>query len=395
MTPPLSSLRIISVEQYGAGPFGSMYMAAMGAEIIKIEPPRGGDSSRASGPHFLGENDSQFFQTFNQGKRSLTLDLKQEAGQEILHALVASADAVMNNLRGDQPARLGLTYDALSGIRRDLVCLHLSGYGRTGSRAARPAYDYLLQAEAGFLALTGEPGGPPQRMGLSMVDYVSGITAAFALTAALLGARESGQGQDVDVSLFDVALHQLSYPATWYLNAGDAVQRKPRSGHPSVVPCELLPTRDGHIFVMCVLPKFWVALCTIFGRPDLTQDARFATPSDRRANRDALMAQLDEVSVTRTSADWMAVLTGKVPAAPVLDLAQALDNPYLEEVGAVGSVDHAHAPGLKLLRNPIRLAGARPDPAPAPALGGDTDAILDALGYDADRRAVLRANGTI
>lgn len=395
MTGPLSSLRIVSVEQYGAGPFGSMYMAAMGAEVIKIEPPDGGDSSRASGPHYLGKADSLFFQSFNQGKRSLTLDLKHEDGQRVLRDLAATSDAVMNNLRGDQPARLGLTYDALSAIRPEIVCLHLSGYGRTGSRAARPAYDYLMQAEAGFLALTGDPDGPPQRMGLSMVDYVSGITAAFALTAALLGARDTGKGLDVDVSLFDVAIHQLTYPATWYLNAGDEVQRKPRSGHPSVVPCELLPTRDGHIFVMCVLPKFWEAFCDIFGLSELTDDPRFATASDRRANRDALMALLDAVSVTRTSADWMADLSGKVPAAPVLDLAGALDNPYLEEVEAIGTVAHPDEPVLRLLRSPIRLNGARPDLARAPGLGEDTDSILNELGYDADRRAALRANGTI
>jgi len=392
---PLTGLRVVSVEQYGAGPFGSLYLAHLGAEVIKIESPAGGDSSRASGPHFLGEHDSQFFQTFNQGKRSLTLDLKSEAGQEVLRRLAGTAQAVMNNLRGDQPAKLGLDYAALGAVRRDLVCLHLSGYGRTGPRAAWPAYDYLMQAEAGFMHLTGEPDGPPTRMGLSVVDYLSGITAAFALMASVWGAGRSGTGQDVDVALYDVAIHQLTYPATWYLNAGEETERRPRSGHPYVVPCELLPTADGHVFVMCVLPKFWEALARAMEVPELIDDPRFATPADRRANRDALAEALDARSRTATTDEWLERFAGRVPAAPVRTLPEALENPYLEEVGGIGRVDHPAAPGLRLLRSPIRVGGERLPMAPGPALGADSDAILGEIGYDAAARAALRAQGTV
>ncbi len=392
---PLTGLRVISAEQYGAGPFGSMYLAAMGAEIIKIEKPRCGDSSRASGPHLLGPHDSHFFQTFNQGKRSLTLDLKQPKGQEILHRLAESAHGVMNNLRGDQPARLGLDYPALSKVNPALVCLHLSGYGRTGPRAAWPAYDYLMQAEAGFLHLTGEPDGPPTRMGLSIVDYLSGITAAFALTAAVWGAGRTGHGQDVDVPLYDVAVHQLTYPATWYLNEGTGVGRQLRSGHPTVVPCELMPTADGHVFVMCVLPKFWEALAHILGAPGLISDDRFATPGGRRKNRDALMDILDALTRQHSTTELIELLAGEVPAAPVLDMVAALENPYLEEIDGIASVTHPERDGLRLLRSPIRLGGARLDPATGPALGADTDALLESVGYSADDRAALRSEGTI
>ncbi|MEM1430536.1 MAG: CoA transferase [Pseudomonadota bacterium] len=395
MMLPLRGLRVLSIEQYGAGPFGSMYLAAMGAEVIKIEPPRGGDSARASGPHFLGENDSHFFQTFNQGKQSLTLNLKSAEGQTILRELAATADAVMNNLRGDQPGRLGLTYDALGSVKPALVCLHLSGYGRTGPRAAWPAYDYLMQAEAGFLALTGEPDGPPQRMGLSIVDYLSGVTAAFALTAACYGAARSGEGHDVDVALFDVAMHQLTYPATWYLNEGTETGRRPRSGHPSVVPCELIPTADGTIFVMCVLPKFWVALCEILEVPELLSDPRFAKPEDRHANRDALMTILDDAARTRPSEDWLTRMAGRVPAARVLTMEEALDNPYLADIDGIAAFDHPARSDLKVLRTPIRLDGERLDPRPGPGLGADTDAILRGLGYDAAARDALRARGAI
>ena len=250
---PLQGVRIIAVEQYGAGPFGTQHLADLGAEVIKIENPNdGGDVGRSVGPHFFGPADSHFYQSFNRNKKSLTLDLKKPEGQEVLHRLVSTADVVFNNLRGDLPPKLGLTYDALKGINPRIVCAHLSGYGRTGPRANWPAYDYLAQSEAGYLDITGEPGTPPSRMGLSMIDFMGGVTAAFAISAALLGAYRSGKGCDVDVSLYDVAMHQLTYPATWYLNEGHATERKPRSGHPSVVPCELIPTADGWVFVMCM-----------------------------------------------------------------------------------------------------------------------------------------------
>lgn len=394
--PPLAGVRILTIENYGAGPFATMYLADMGAEVIKIESPAtGGDSSRASGPHFLGESDSHFFQTFNLGKRSLSLDLRKPEGREVFHRLVASSDAVLNNLRGDQPEKLGLTYEALAPIRPSIVCAHLSGYGRKGVRAAWPAYDYLMQAEAGYLALTGEPDGPRSRMGLSIVDYLTGLTTAFALTAALVGALRNGRGRDVDVTLYDVAMHQLTYPATWYLNEGDVIERRPRSGHPSVVPCETFPTADGDIFVMCVLPKFWEKLCAILGLDDLVSDPLFAKPRARYDNRDALVARLDPVFKTRTTAAWMAALSGHVPAAPVLSLPQALDNPYFAETDGIQTIAHPQRPGLRVLSNPIRLDGARAQATPAPSLGADTDSILNDAGYSQAHISAMRDAGVI
>lgn len=396
LAPPLTGTRILSAEQYGAGPFASLYMANMGAEVIKIESPAlGGDSSRASGPHFLGKGDSHFFQTFNLGKKSLTLDLRQADGQEILHRLVKTSDAVLNNLRGDLPAKLGLTYAALAPTNPRVVCTHLSGYGRTGERANWPAYDYLMQAEAGFLSLTGEPDGPMTRMGLSIVDYLTGITAAFALTASLVGALRSGTGRDVDVTLYDVAMHQLTYPATWYLNEGDVVERRPRSGHPSVVPCETFPTADGNIFIMCVLPKFWEQLCQIVGLPELPNDPRFVTPRDRYENRATLSGLLDAALSLKPTVEWMTVLAGRVPAAPVLTMPEALDNPYFAQSGGIQQVDHPKKPGLRVLSNPIRLDGERMPDSAGPALGADTDDLLREAGFCNDDIAALRARNVV
>ena len=399
MTPPLplDGLTILAVEQYGAGPFCSQNLAQMGARVIKIEDPASGDSSRQSGPHFIGPGDSHFFMAFNQGKQSLALDMRSAEGRAVFRRLVAQADGVINNLRGDQPGKLGLTHDALRDINPRIVCGHLSGYGRTGERATWPAYDWLAQAEAGFFSLTGEPGTPPARFGIPMIDFMSGMTLAFGMVAGILSALKTGQGRDVDVTLYDVAMQQLTYPAAWYLNEGDAITRRPRSGHPSVVPCEMFPTADGNIVLMCILPKFWEAMARIVGHPELPDDPRFRGFEERWANRDALAAILDAALVKKTTAEWMALMAGQVPAAPVLTLAQALDNPYYAATGGVQAFDHPQRAGFRVVSSPLRLDGVRPVALPAPMLGADTDAVLAAAGFGAgeirdlrDRRVVGR-----
>jgi crotonobetainyl-CoA:carnitine CoA-transferase CaiB-like acyl-CoA transferase len=313
---PLAGVRVLSLEQYGAGPYGTMFLAQLGAEVIKLEPPKGGDSSRATGPYFLGENDSLFYQTFNLNKRSLTLDLKSEDGREILHRLVGTAHAVTNNARGDQPAKLGLDYAALGQVNPAIVCVHASAYGRDNARAAWPGYDYLMQAEAGFLSVTGAPDAEPTRFGLSMVDFMTGTMLATATLAGIHDAQRTGKGRDLDVSLLDAALHQTSYPAFWYLNEGYVVGRTPRSAHPSVTPSQLFRTADGHVFVMAQLPKFWANLVQAIGAPHLAEDPRYRTVPDRLANRDALTRDLDAIFETAPTAHWLEVLGGKCPVAP-------------------------------------------------------------------------------
>jgi len=243
---PLNGVRVLAVEQYGAGPFGTMFLADLGAEVIKIENPHdGGDMSRAVGPHFFAPGDSEFFHSFNRNKKSLTLDLGRPEGLAVLHDLARTADALASNLRGDVPAKLGLVYDRLKEYNPKIVCAHLSAYGRSGPRADWPGFDYLMQAEAGYFSLTGEPGAPPARFGLSIVDLMTGLGLAYALLAALTAARATGAGRDIDVSLFDMALHNTAYLATWYLNEGVVTGRLPRSAHPALTPCQLYRTRDG------------------------------------------------------------------------------------------------------------------------------------------------------
>ncbi|MFV3126662.1 CaiB/BaiF CoA transferase family protein [Niveispirillum sp. KHB5.9] len=372
MTRPLSGIRVIAVEQYGAGPYGSMLLADLGATVIKVEnAATGGDVSRGTGPHFLGDQDSQFFQTFSKGKQSASIDLKSPEGRAAFNRLLAGADALINNLRGDQPAKLGLTYDAVKHINPRLVCAHLSAYGRGNSRETWPGYDYLMQAEAGFMGLSGEPDAPPTRLGVSMVDFMTGSLMALGTVSAILGARASGIGCDVDTALFDTALHQLSYPATWYLNAGDQVTRLPRGAHPSIAPSQSFKTRDGWAMLMCQTPKFWEEFCRLTGRTDLLERAEFKDIPARRANRQLLSDTLDALLSTKSTAEWLSILGGHVPFAPITNLDQALDNPFVAEIGMVESVEHPDAPGgsLRLLSTPIRINGERPKGKRAPKLG--------------------------
>lgn len=392
---PLAGIRILSVEQYGAGPYGTMFLAQLGAEVIKIEPPGTGESSRATGPFFLGENDSLFFQTFNLNKRSLTLDLKSPEGKAIFHKLVATADAVCNNARGDQPAKLGLTYDALKHLNPQLVCAHLSAYGRGTPREAWPGYDYLMQAEAGFMSVTGEPDAPPTRFGLSIVDFMTGAMLAIGTQAAIIGARETGEGRDVDISLLDTALHQTSYPAYWYLNEGHVVGRTTRSAHPAVTPSQTFRTADGWVFVMAQLPKFWNLLVDRIGRADLATDPRFASVPLRLENRDALTLELDRTFITQPTAHWIELLGGTVPVAPVYDLAQALDSPWQQAMGMIDAVDHPMRAGMRILANPIRIDGARLPNRAGPSLGADTEALLEEIGVDRATVGELRAKKVI
>lgn len=391
---PLEGIRVIEVGQLLAGPFTGTLLAYFGAEVIKIEPPKGGDSARQSGPYYLGPDDSLFYQTFNLNKRSLTLDTRTEAGRAVLHRLVKTADAITNNARGDLPAKLGLDYATLGAINPAIVCVHASAYGRSGKRASWPGYDYLMQAEAGFMAMTGAPDDPPTRFGLSMVDFITGTMLATATLAGLIEARATGRGRDFDLALLDAALHQTSYPAFWYLNEGYETGRAPRSAHPSVTPSQAFRTADGWVFVMAQLPKFWALLADAIGAAHLKDDPRFATVPDRLKHRDDLTTILDGIFLQQPTDYWVAKLGGVVPVAPIHGLAQALDNPRAADM--LDTVEHPNKPGsMRVLANPIKLDGARLPNRAAPKLGADTDAVLAEAGFAPEEIAELRADGVI
>ncbi len=370
---PLSGVKILSIEQYGAGPFGTQSLADLGAEVIKIEDPAmGGDYARAVGPHFFcsgdSSTDSLFFQAFNRNKKSLSLSLNDPAGRAAFEELVRTADAVANNLRGDVPEKISIDYSSLSTVNPKIVCAHLSGFGRDNERAHWPGYDYLLQAECGYFDLTGEPDGPPARMGLSLVDYMAGLHMALGLVSAVMKARETGQGRDVDVSLADTALYNLSYVGAWQLNAGAEQARLPRSAHPFLTPCALYKAQDGWIYLMCNKDKFWAVLCEEIGRQDLIDDPRFVDFDARFRNRPALQIELDRTLSEKTVHEWMDKFGGKVPAAPVNSVAQALAPDSFIAKDMIQSIESENGATVKLLRSPIQTGDDLSDDHLAPKL---------------------------
>ena len=399
MDRPLSGVKVLAVEQYGAGPFGTQHLADLGADVIKVENhTTGGDYARALGPYFADEerdtDSSLFFQSVNRNKRSMTLDLSKPDGQAVFHRLVAEADVVANNLRGDVPDKLGLTYDALKAHNPAIVCGHCSAYGRDGPRRTWPGYDYLMQAEAGYFHITGEPEAPPTRIGLSLVDFMGGTYLALSISAGLVKARASGIGGDVDVNLFDTALFNLNYLATWSLNHDYIPGRAKRSAHPSIVPCQMYRTADGWIYLMLNKERFFGVFCELIDRPDLAREARFATIPDRLANRDTLTEILDAELMQRTTDEWLSVFLGVLPAAPILTPRDALDNPYVAERGRIETLTLENGTSFDVLASP--LAAARPDGSrPCPSLGHDTEAVLGEAGFDADQIARLRGLGII
>jgi crotonobetainyl-CoA:carnitine CoA-transferase CaiB-like acyl-CoA transferase len=387
---PLNGVRIVSVEQFGAAPYGTMLLADLGAEVIKIENAAiGGDPARKTGPYFLGDNDGEYFQAFNTNKKSVAIDLRSAEGKAALRELLGTADAVVNNLRGDLAAKMGLDYKTLSRINPKLVCAHISAYGRDNERAAWPGYDYLMQAESGLMHLTGEPDRPPARLGApSIIDHCTGLTAAVGLLSAVVQARTTGKGCDVDTCLLDVALHQLGYAATWYLNEGHLSSRQPRSSHFSVAPVQTFPSSDGWLFIMCMTDKFWGEFVAALERPDLGTDPRFATQALRQANREALTEIIDGVMKKQPNAYWLAKLNGVLPIAPVLDLAQALDSPFLQTTEMIQTIAHPEKPAMRVLANPIKINGERLSQAPCPPFGANT---ADYLG---EARATKRASSS-
>jgi crotonobetainyl-CoA:carnitine CoA-transferase CaiB-like acyl-CoA transferase len=394
---PLEGMTVIAVEQYGAGPFGTMFLGDLGADVIKIETPStSGEIGRQVGPYFFGENNSHFFQSFNRNKRSMTLNLKSDEGIKIFHQLVAEADAVINNLRGDLPEKLGLTYQDLKDVNPKIVCTHLSAYGREGVRKNWPGYDYLMQAETGYLSVTGEPGQPPSRFGLSIVDMMTGLMASYSLVSGVIGARKHGVGQDLDVSLFDTALQNLCYLATWYLNEGVVQGREPRSAHPSLTPSQLYKTKDGWIFLMCNKEKFWSILADKINRPEWKNDPRFFTFKERLENREILTEMLDGALSEKTSEEWISIFGGYIPASPVYDVGQALENPFVKNTGRISEYTYtSNDERIPMLSSPIKVSGEKIPHRAGPLLGEHTNVILRNLGYEDSYISELKAKGVL
>jgi crotonobetainyl-CoA:carnitine CoA-transferase CaiB-like acyl-CoA transferase len=358
---PLADLSVVAIEQFGAGPFGTMQLADLGADVIKIEDPKvGGDVGRYV-PPFSEDKSSLFFESFNRGKRSIALDLQAPDGRRVFEELVRDADAVFSNLRGDLPEKLRLRYADLASVNPKIVCVSLSGFGMTGPRAAEGAYDATVQALAGWMSVTGGPEEPPTKSGLSLVDFSGGYVAAIGLLAGVWQARRDGVGCDVDLSLFETALALLTYMGTWTASRDWVAQRMPDSSHQTVIPFQMFPAADGFLVVAVAKEALWRKLCNALEEPGLADDERFADFAARSRNRDALAAELKAVFARRSVADWIETLTAAgIPCAPVNDIAGALADEQTQARGAVGEYDHPMLGRVRTITSPFGADRTRP-----------------------------------
>lgn len=397
---PLNGLRILTVEQQGAGPYGTMQLADLGAEVIRIEDPStGGDPARKvptpnSVP--LRPDDSLYFQSLNRNKKSVTLNLKSAEGQDILHALAGTAEAAFTSLRGDLPDKLGLTYRHLKGSNPRIVCVTCSGYGTTGPMASEPCYDYLIQARTGMMAITGEPDAPPSKSGLSVIDFASGLMSMVGLLSAVMAARRDGVGRDVNVSLFDTGLSLLNYLAIWTMNTGYRPAKLRRSQHPSMVPSGIFPTKDGWIVLAAFKDKFFERLCREAGLLDLVTDPRFGDMSSRLLHREELNGLLEDALRRASTDDWLVRLQGKLPCSPVFDINEALADPLVSDSEMVWKVNHPDYGDLREIASPIKMTdGQRQVQRRAPFLGEHQIEVLKSIEVGPSEIEELRKRGIV
>jgi len=380
---PLTGITVIDLTRVLAGPYCTMLLADMGAEVVKIEDPRGGDDVRGFPP--LVDGWSSYFLGLNRNKKSVTLDLKTPGGRDVLTRLVGRADVLVENFKPGSLARLGFGYEAVSAINPRLVYCSISGYGQTGPRSHLSGYDPVIQAECGLMSITGFPDGPPTRSGVAVTDFVSGLYANQGILLALLSRARTGSGQHIDIALFDSMLSTLTMPVGIYEATGEDPQRL-GNAHASIAPYEVFQAQDGLIMICAGNDRLWRGLCEAIGRDDLADEPRFRTNADRVRRRGELKGQLEAAFTGSTVAELIGRLERRsVPCGRVRSVADAIADP---QILARDMLLHLDVPGhgdFRVLGNPVKLSGhAAAAPSPPPRLGEHTGPVLRSLGYTQD-----------
>ncbi len=392
--PPLDGIRVLDFSRVIAGPACTQSLADMGAEVIKIEDPDGGDDGRRLAGPKVGPQ-THFFLAFNRGKKSVALDIGTPEGQAIIARLLSDCDVLVENFRPGVMKRFGLDYASLKARHPRLVYLSVSAYGQTGPMADRPGFDPVLQAESGMMALTGDPDGPPMRHALSIIDTLTAVHATSAILAALYARRDTGRGQHIDLALFDVAIAALGNAGLYYLSSGT---QPPRSGnaHMTSTPTNAFPTSNGLLYMAVANQKLFAEMCRSIGHPEWIDDPRFATTASRTQNRPALFALMNAVLATDTKENWARRLR-HLPVGPVRDLAEALESEEVAARGMVRSMHHPDVGDFRVLGSVYRLSDTPVGTdEPPPLLGEDSDRVLrDLAGCDDTAIAALRAKGVV
>jgi crotonobetainyl-CoA:carnitine CoA-transferase CaiB-like acyl-CoA transferase len=393
----LDGLLVVDLSRVLAGPYCSMILGDLGARVIKIENPAGGDDTRGWGPPFLG-GESAYFLSVNRNKESVTLNLKHPAAREALWKLIERADVLVENFRPGTLGKLGFSYEACAARRPQLIYASISGYGATGPESERPGYDLIAQGEGGVMSLTGDAGGPPYKTGVSQADIVAGMWALTGITSALYMRERTGRGQRIDAALLDGQIGLLGYQAANYFATGELPHRK-GNRHPTITPYETYATSDGYVNVAVGTEAQWHTFCRIVGHPELAAHPRFATNADRIAHRSELEAMLQPLLTEKTTAAWIVRFhAADVPAGPVRSVEEALNSPQVKARDMIVGVVHPTAGPLRLTGTPVKMSESPPPEKghrPPPRLGEHTEGVLRELGYSGEAIESLKSTGAV
>ncbi len=387
----LKGLRILDLSHTLAGPFATMVLADLGAEVIKVEPPKG-DETRTWAPFI--DSESAYFLSINRGKKSIVIDLKNPKGREILYKLASRADVLIENFRPGVPEKLGVDYESILRVNSKIIYCSIKGFGTRSPYAMKPAYDIIIQAMSGLMATTGEEGRPPVRVSFALFDVITGLIASIHILATLLANRRPCY---IEVSMYDAAVFSMCYVPMIYL----LTKRKPPrmgSAHPSIVPYQAFRDSEGKYFIVAAAnDRLWQAMCKALGIEELAQDPRFKTNPDRVRNRDQLIPILEDLFSKRPRDYWLKVLEeAGVPVAPVYEIDEVFEDPHIKTSGVVGYQKHSKLGEIPQLLLPTFINGEKPvSPQPPPVLGEHTFEVLKSLGYSDDEIKKLREEGVI
>jgi len=403
---PLQGVKVLDLSRILAGPWATQLLGDYGAEIIKVERPGSGDDTRSWGPPWLGSGDAgtdrtaAYFLSANRNKRSITIDISHPDGIEIVRKLVLECDVFVENFKVGTLARYGLDYASLRALRPELIYCSVSAYGQTGSRAAEPGYDAMIQASGGLMSITGAPdeeGGSPQKVGVAIADIMAGMYAVTAILAALFARNESGTGQQIDIPLYDSQVAWLANQNMNYL-IGHAVPGRQGTGHPNLVPYQTFATADGYLTVAVGNDRQFAACARCLDLPDLVADPRFRTNADRVQHRDELIPEMAAKLGEKDTQYWLEILTEcGVPVGPINSIADVLENDYAQERKLVRSIQHASVGRIPTVANPVEFSATSVEYELAPPLLGEhtEEILINELGYTAARIADLRTAGAI
>lgn len=391
---PLVGMRVLDISQVMAGPFACMLLADLGADVVKVEPPEGGDQTRGAMGFKLKGSDSLGFLNMNRNKRSITLDLKSDAGRSVLYRMIPEVDVVVENYRPGVMKRLGVDYETLKALNPALVYVSISGFGQSGPWAERPGFDLMAQAMSGIMSITGYPGGPPTKAGVPVADIGCALFSVYGLLSAYIGAKTTGRGQYIDAALFDAALSFSIWDTSEYWGTGRLPEPLGTANRMSA-PYQAMKAGDGYFVMGATSQKLWQTFCQVIARPDLPGDGRFATVALRLANREALIATLEQTFATKPADAWIEMLLAAgIPAGPILTYPEAFESPHGLHREMRMEIDHPVEGTVPNIGFPVKMMGTpqqvRRHP---PLLGEHTDEVLAEFGFAPMQVTELRAEG--